>query len=107
MSKFFLSTLPQIVEKQIVQDYGLVSANLVKTRHIGYHILSEFRLLFGGRMNSYTDLLHDTRTEVTRDLVKRAETMGANAVIGLRYQNSSITEGATEIMAYGTAVRIK
>lgn len=102
--RLFLSTLPSVSNRPF-REIGLVSANLVKTRHIGYHLMGEIRTIFGGNVKSYTDLLSDTRKEVTQDLIAKAEEIQADGIIGIRYQNSDIVPGTSEILVYGTAIK--
>ena len=86
-------------------EIGLVKGSVVKTGHAFQHFATSFRFVFGGNMKTYEDLLNETRSEAIDLMVKEAECYGADAVIGVRIQNSSIMEGASEILAYGTAIK--
>ena len=102
--RILLSTLPHVKSSR-VQEIGLITASTIKTRHIGIHLFSELRFIFGGKMEWYTEMFQESRKEVTDDLLVQANKLGADAVLGIRYQNSTIIEGASEIMVYGTAVK--
>ena len=84
---------------------GLVQSNVVMTKHVGKDFLAAFRNLVGGEVSEYTELMYEARTIATKRLITEAETRGADAVIGLRYSTCSVMSGASEVMAYGTAVK--
>jgi uncharacterized protein YbjQ (UPF0145 family) len=92
--------------KQIVEFYGVVTGNTVRAKHVGRDIMAGFKNIVGGELKGYTELLQDSRREATERMVEQAQSMGANAVVNVRYATSSIAQGAAELFAYGTAVRI-
>ncbi|MEM7003426.1 MAG: YbjQ family protein [Pseudomonadota bacterium] len=99
-----VSNIEIIPGKRIVQHLGMVQGNTVRAKHVGKDILAGFKNIFGGELVSYTELLQEAREEATDRMVQQAEAIGANAVLNVRYSTSSITAGAAELFAYGTAV---
>ena len=102
-----LSNTETIPGKEIVEFYGVVTGNTVRAKHIGKDILAGLKNIVGGELKAYTELLQDSRLEATERMVKQAESMGANAVVNVRFATSSIAQGASELFAYGTAVRVR
>lgn len=99
-----VSNIEIIPGKRIVQHLGMVQGNTVRAKHVGKDILAGFKNIFGGELVSYTELLQEAREEATDRMVQQAAAIGANAVLNVRYSTSSITAGAAELFAYGTAV---
>jgi uncharacterized protein YbjQ (UPF0145 family) len=81
-------------------------ANSVRAKHLGRDIMAGFRNIAGGEITEYTKLLAESRELAMRRMSERAESMGANAIVGVRFITAGIASGASEILAYGTAVRI-
>lgn len=88
-----------------VELLGLVQGSTVQSKHIGKDIMAGFRNIVGGEMKGYTEMLDDARSQAVQRMTAQAEKLGADAVIGVRYATSAITQGAAEILAYGTAVK--
>lgn len=86
---------------------GMVKGSSTKAKHLGKDIMAFFRKIVGGDVKEYAELLQESRDEAERQMIKEAEKLGANAVIGIRFSTSSISQGMAEIVAYGTAVRIR
>jgi uncharacterized protein YbjQ (UPF0145 family) len=101
-----LSNTETIPGRQIVEFYGVVTGNTVRAKHLGRDIMAGLKNIVGGELKGYTELLQDSRREATERMVEQAQSMGANAVVNVRYATSSISQGAAELFAYGTAVRI-
>ncbi len=101
---FILATTNEIPGYRIVKVLGVVSGSVVMAKHIGKDILAALRNIVGGEVKEYTELLAQARNIAVERLVERAKSMGANAVVGLRFSTSAIAGGAAEILAYGTAV---
>lgn len=91
---------------QIVEMKGLVQGNTVRAKHVGRDIAASLKNLVGGEIKGYTELLTDSRREAMSRMMQQAEQLGANAVVNVRFSTSAITAGASEMMAYGTAVVI-
>jgi uncharacterized protein YbjQ (UPF0145 family) len=102
-----ISNTENIPGRQIVEFYGVVSGNTVRAKHIGRDIMAGLKNVVGGELKGYTELLQDSRKEATDRMIEQAQSMGANAVVNVRFATSSISQGAAELFAYGTAVRVK
>jgi len=102
-----LSNIESIPGKRIVEFYGVVTGNTVRAKHIGRDIMAGLKNVVGGELKGYTELLQDSRREATERMVEQAKSMGANAVVNVRFATSSISQGAAELFAYGTAVRVE
>lgn len=102
-----LSNTESIPGREIVEFYGVVTGNTVRAKHVGRDIMAGLKNIVGGELAGYTELLADSREEATQRMVKQAESMGANAVVNVRYATSSVSQGAAELFAYGTAVRVR
>ena len=89
-----------------VEVLGLVRGNAVRTRGIGYDILAGIRSIFGGQVRQYEALLQDTREFATNQMIREAEALGADAIVGTRFTTSQVGAGFAEILAYGTAVKL-
>jgi len=105
ISRHELYTINEVPGKKIVEVLGYVKGSTVQTKNIGKDILAGFKSLIGGEINSYTDMMNEARKIATERLLKDAEALGADAVIGFRLQTSAVMGGAAEIIAYGTAVK--
>ncbi len=88
----------------IVELKGLVQGNTVRAKHIGRDIAASFKNVVGGELKGYTELLTESRREATSRMMAQAQSLGANAILNVRFSTSAITSGASEMMAYGTAV---
>ncbi len=102
-----VTNLEIIPGKTILKHYGLVQGNTIRAKHIGRDIMAGFKNIFGGELKGYTELLAESRQEATDRMIEQAEALGANAVLNVRYSTSSITQGAAELYAYGTAVTVE
>jgi len=101
-----LSNIENIPAKRIVKHLGLVQGSTVRAKHAGRDILSGIKNVFGGELTAYTELMSEARQEATDRMVEQAKSIGANGVINIRFATSSVTQGASEIFAYGTAVEL-
>jgi uncharacterized protein YbjQ (UPF0145 family) len=102
-----LTNLETVPGRAITEHYGLVSGSTVRAKHVGKDILAGFKNIVGGELKSYTELLNEARAEAIHRMVHQATQLGANAIVNVRFSTSSITQGAAELYAYGTAVRIQ
>jgi uncharacterized protein YbjQ (UPF0145 family) len=93
--------------KQIVQFYGIVTGSTVRAKHIGRDIMASLKNIIGGELKGYTELLQEAREDALGRMSAQAESLGANAVVNVRFSTSSIAQGAAELFAYGTAVRVE
>jgi uncharacterized protein YbjQ (UPF0145 family) len=99
-----LSNLETVPGREIRQFLGLVQGNTVRAKHVGRDIMAGLKNIVGGELVGYTELLEDARKEATERMIVLAGEMGANAVINVRFSTSAITQGASELYVYGTAV---
>jgi len=83
---------------------GLVQGNTVRAKHIGRDIMAGLKNIVGGELHGYTELLTDARSQALDRMISQAESLGANAVVNVRFSTSSVTQGAAELYCYGTAV---
>jgi uncharacterized protein YbjQ (UPF0145 family) len=102
-----ITNLETIPGKTIVQHFGLVQGNTIRAKHIGRDIMAGLKNVFGGELVGYTELLSESRQEATDRMIAQAESLGANAVLNVRYSTSSVAQGAAELYAYGTAVIVE
>jgi len=101
-----LSTTFDIPGKKVKEVLGIVKGNDVKARHLGKDIVAGIRNIVGGEINEYTKLLAETREQAANRMVEEAEKLGADAIVGVRFSTSSIMQGASEMLVYGTAVKL-
>lgn len=99
-----ITNIETIPGKRVRKHLGMVQGNTVRAKHAGRDIMAGFKNIFGGELKGYTELLQEAREEAVDRMVRQAEAMGANAVLNVRFSTSSITAGAAELYAYGTAV---
>ncbi len=102
-----LTNLEVVPGREIIEHLGLVQGSTVRAKHVGRDIMAGLKNVFGGELKGYTELLSESRTEAVDRMVKQAEGIGANAVLNIRFSTSSITQGAAELFAYGTAVKLR
>lgn len=97
-------TTNEIAGKKITSVKGLVQGSTVKAKHVGRDIGAGLKTLVGGEITGYSELMKEAREEAKNRMTEEAESIGANAIVGMRYQTSQVMNGASEVIAYGTAV---
>lgn len=102
----FLITTETVKGREINEVLGLVRGNTIRARHMGRDIMAGLRNIVGGEIKEYTRMLSQARNQAVERMVKEAEELGADAVIGMRFTTSQTMSGAAEILAYGTAVKL-
>jgi len=102
-----LVTTEFVEGRKIEKVFGLVRGNTIRARHVGRDVMAGLRNIVGGEIKDYTRMLTQARDQAIERMVKEAEGLGANAVVGVRFTTSQTMSGAAEILAYGTAVRLK
>jgi uncharacterized protein YbjQ (UPF0145 family) len=102
-----LTNIESVPGKQIVEHYGLVHGSTIRAKHIGRDIMAGFKNIIGGELKGYTELMQESRKEALERMVQQAQSMGANAVVNVRFATSSVAQGAAELFAYGTAVKVQ
>jgi len=101
------SNTEDIPGQQIVEFYGVVTGSTVRAKHIGRDIAAGLKNFVGGELKGYTELLQEARKEALDRMMEQARSVGANAVINVRFATSSVAQGAAELFAYGTAVKVE
>ncbi|AVX05505.1 UPF0145 protein [Maritalea myrionectae] len=96
-----------VPEGEITETIGIVRGNTIRAKHIGTDIVAALRNLVGGEVGEYTKLMAEAREQAYDRMVAHAESLGADAIIGVNFTTSMITDGAAEILAYGTGVKLK
>lgn len=99
-----LSNLEIVPGRNVKEHLGLVQGSSVRAKHVGRDIAASFKNVFGGELVGYTELLNDSRDEAIERMKKQAASIGANAVLNIRFSTSSVAAGAAEIFVYGSAV---
>lgn len=102
-----ITTIDSVPGKEIKEVFGFVSASTVRTKNIGKDIGASFKTLVGGEIKAYQEMMEEARKIAVGRMVEKAEDMGANAIIGMKIGTSAIMAGASEVIAYGTAVLIE
>lgn len=102
----YVSTTETVAGRTIAETLGLVRGNTVRARNVGRDITQGLRNITGGELKGYTTLMSDAREEALDRMVAEAEAAGADAVVEVRFVTAEVTQGAAEILAYGTAVRL-
>ena len=102
-----IATTDGIADRDATETLGLVRGATVRAKHIGTDVVASLRNLVGGEMKGYSSLLAGAREQALDRMCEEARNLGADAVVGFRMETSAIMNGASEIVAYGTAVRLK
>jgi len=102
-----LVTSDTIPGKRIVKVFGLVKGNTIRARHVGRDIMAAFRNMIGGEITDYTKMIAESREQSVDRMVEEANSLGANAVVTIRFSTSSMMQGAAELLCYGTAVVVE
>jgi uncharacterized protein YbjQ (UPF0145 family) len=105
--RMIITTTEQVPGYRVKEILGVVCGNVVMSKHLGRDIAAALKTLAGGEIKGYTEMLTEARNIALERMIKEAEKLGADAVIGFRYSSSTIMSGAAEILAYGTAVKLE
>lgn len=106
MKQIITTTTAEIPGKKIKQILGVVRGNTIRARHVGRDIAAGFKHLIGGEIKTYTDMTTQAREEAFNRMVNQAVKLKADAIINIRFSTSMIMQGAAEMLAYGTAVKL-
>lgn len=104
--QMIVTNIETVPGKTIVEHFGLVSGSTIRAKHIGRDLMASLKNLVGGELKGYTQLMAESRRQATERMIAQARQLGANAIINVRYSTSSVAQGAAELYAYGTAVKI-
>jgi uncharacterized protein YbjQ (UPF0145 family) len=102
-----VTNIEEVPGMKITRHLGMVQGNTVRSKHAGRDLMAGFKNLVGGELKGYTELLTESREEATQRMIEQARSIGANAVVNVRFSTSSVTAGASELFVYGTAVVVK
>ncbi len=102
-----ISNMEEIPGKHLVQHLGIVQGSTVRAKNVFRDIGASLKNLVGGELKSYTELMNESRQAALDRMEQEAEALGANAVLNVRFSTSTITQGAAELLAYGTAVVVE
>ena len=105
--KIIITTGLEVPNKRIIEILGVVKGSTVRSRNVARDIGAAFKNLVGGEIRTYTEMANNSRDEAFNRMVNDAINMGADAIIGMQFSTSMIMQGAAEMVAYGTAVKIK
>ncbi len=107
MNEMIITTANEIPGAEVIQILGVVKGNTVRARNIGRDIGAGFKNMIGGEIKTYTDMTTNARDEAFNRMANQAIDLGADAIIGMRFMTSMIMQGASEMLAYGTAVKLR
>ena len=102
-----MSTTNEIEGKTITKTLGLVKGNTIRAKHLGKDIMASLRTIIGGEIKEYTEMLNDSRKQAIDRMEEEAKKLDADAIVGVRFTTSAVMSGAAELLAYGTAVKLK
>jgi uncharacterized protein YbjQ (UPF0145 family) len=102
--KMLITNIETIPGAKVVKHLGLVQGSTVRAKHIGRDLMAGLKNIVGGELKGYTELLEDSRKQATERMIRQAESIGANAIVNVRFSTSSVAQGAAELYVYGTAV---
>ena len=101
-----IATLDTIPGKKVAEVLGMVRGNTIRARAVGKDIVASLRTLVGGEIVEYTKMVAESREQALDRMVEEAKQLGADAVLGVKFTTSSMMQGAAELLAYGTAVKL-
>lgn len=105
--RMIITNIEGVPGKNIVEHFGIVSGSTIRAKHIGKDLMASLKNLVGGELKGYTELLKESRDQAVARMTRQAEQIGANAIVNVRFSTSSVAQGAAELYAYGTAVRVE
>ena len=107
MVELITSTTDSIPGKRVIQILGVAKGNTIRARNVGRDVMASFKNIIGGEIKSYTQMTTQAREEAFNRMVNQAVDLKADAVINIRFATSMIMQGAAEMLAYGTAVKLR
>lgn len=107
MKDIILTTTEEVPNKKIIEILGVVRGSTVRARNIGRDIAAGLKNIVGGEIKTYTELTEHSRDESFNRMVNQAIKLKADAVVGIRFMTSMVMQGASEMLAFGTAVRLR
>ena len=107
MKNILVSTTDTVVGRETVEVIGVVTGNTVRAKHVGRDIMAGLKTIVGGEIRGYTEMLSEARDQALRRMVEAAGRQGADAVVNVRFTTAMVMQGMSEMLAYGTAVKLK
>ena len=101
-----LVTIDSIPGKQI-EALGMVKGTIVQSKHLGRDFMAGMKTIVGGEIKGYTEMIQEARKTATERMIEEAENLGADAIVGVKFGSSAVMQSAAEVIAYGTAVKLK
>ena len=102
-----ITTQDQFSDYEITETLGIVKGNTIRARHVGKDILAGFRTIVGGEITEYTKMLAESREQAMDRMIADAKSKGGDGIVCTRFTTSSVMQGSAELLAYGTAVKLK
>jgi len=102
-----ITTHDQFAEYEITETLGMVKGNTIRARHVGKDILAGLRTIVGGEITEYTKMIAESREQALDRMISDAKLMGADGIVCIRFTTSAVMQGAAELFAFGTAVKLK
>jgi len=102
-----ITTQDQFAEYEITETLGMVKGNTIRARHVGKDILAGLRTIVGGEITEYTKMIAESREQALDRMISDAKLMGADGIVCIRFTTSAVMQGAAELFAFGTAVKLK
>lgn len=102
-----ITNIETVPGKTITAHHGIVSGSTVRAKHFGRDLMAGIKNVFGGELKGYTELLSESRDEAIDRMKAQANSLGANAIVNVRFSTSSVAAGAAELYVYGTAVTVQ
>ena len=100
-------TTENMIGEEIKETLGIVKGEVVQSKNLGRDFMASMKTIVGGEIKGYTEMIRTSRQIATKRMVEEAESLGADAIVAVRYGSSSVMQNAAEIIAYGTAVKLK
>ena len=105
--KMLLSNLESVPGHTILRQIDVVYGSTVRSKHVGRDFMAGLKNIIGGELTAYTELLEESRQEAMNRMISKAQSLGANAIVAIRFSTSNIAQGASELFVYGTAVVVE
>ena len=102
-----LSNLENVPGHQIIRQLDVVYGSTVRSKHVGRDLMAGLKNIVGGELKGYTELLEESRQEAMQRMIDKAQALGVNAIVAIRFSTSNIAQGASELFVYGTAVVVQ
>ena len=103
---FLVVSTESVPGRPVARSLGVVTGSIVQSKHIGRDFMAGLKTIVGGEIKGYTEMMVEARAQATQRMIDEARQLGADAVVNLRFTTSAIMQGMSEILAYGTAVKL-